>query len=184
MEIFEDAKFREVSLSHALFGVILYKWVNYLLASIPVKIRLSLAETQSFKLVAVYHNMLLCVYSLLSLLGAIWILSNKPIAWQMTAIRDSTCKNSLMEIGSPMYGLLWIFYASKYYEFVDTWLIILQGKTPKLLQTYHHIGAVFAVGLLCKYNVEAAWIFCLLNSGVHSVMYFYYTLTLFGIRPW
>eukprot|EP00599_Poterioochromonas_sp_BG-1_P002328 CAMPEP_0173147968 /NCGR_PEP_ID=MMETSP1105-20130129/9440_1 /TAXON_ID=2985 /ORGANISM="Ochromonas sp., Strain BG-1" /LENGTH=193 /DNA_ID=CAMNT_0014062533 /DNA_START=25 /DNA_END=606 /DNA_ORIENTATION=+ len=34
------------------------------------------------------------------------------------------------------------FYLSKFYEFIDTWIITLKGREPIFLQTYHHAGIV------------------------------------------
>ena len=33
-----------------------------------------------------------------------------------------------------------VFYISKYYEFIDSWILVLKGKTPSTLQVYHHTG--------------------------------------------
>jgi GNS1/SUR4 family len=35
------------------------------------------------------------------------------------------------------------FYISKYYEFVDTWILIAKGKDASFLQVYHHAGIAF-----------------------------------------
>jgi GNS1/SUR4 family len=35
------------------------------------------------------------------------------------------------------------FYISKYYEFVDTWILIFKGKDASFLQVYHHAGIAF-----------------------------------------
>jgi hypothetical protein len=37
-----------------------------------------------------------------------------------------------------------VFYVSKYYEFIDTWILVLKNsdgtKPPSFLQKYHHAG--------------------------------------------
>jgi hypothetical protein len=38
------------------------------------------------------------------------------------------------------YGYL--FYLSKYYEVIDTAILLFKGKKAKTLQVYHHAGAV------------------------------------------
>jgi len=74
------------------------------------------------------------------------------------------------------------FYISKYYEFVDTFLLYLNGKTPLFLQKYHHIGAVIIWHLFYVYKVDGIWLATLLNSFIHTLMYLYYLCCLLKIN--
>jgi len=38
-----------------------------------------------------------------------------------------------------------VFYVSKYWEFIDSWILILKGKEASFLQVYHHTGIVIAM---------------------------------------
>jgi hypothetical protein len=62
----------------------------------------------------------------------------------------------------------------KYYEFFDTFLLYLNGKTPIFLQKYHHLGAVICWHLTYVYKVDCVWIPSIANSFVHTIMYSYY----------
>ena len=58
----------------------------------------------------------------------------------------------------------------------------MQNKNPIFLQKFHHVGAVIGWHL-CYYNkVDTIVLGTILNSGVHTIMYSYYLLTLFKIR--
>jgi hypothetical protein len=84
------------------------------------------------------------------------------------------------------HGTLWgkygfghwaiIFYISKYYEFVDTWILVFKGKKPSFLQIYHHTGIAFCmwVGVLS----QSSWLIyvVLLNSVIHTLMYTYFLI--------
>lgn len=70
----------------------------------------------------------------------------------------------------------WIFYLSKYYEFLDTFIIYSKGRKPIFLQTFHHLGAVWMWHMCYYYKVDAIGIGSLFNSGVHTIMYSYYLL--------
>jgi len=70
--------------------------------------------------------------------------------------------------------VIYFFYLSKYYEFFDTFLLYLNGKTPIFLQKYHHIGAVICWHLCYTYKVDCIWIPSISNSFVHTIMYSYY----------
>ena len=78
--------------------------------------------------------------------------------------------------------LVFCFYLSKYYEYLDTFILYGKGKQPIFLQKYHHIGAAFTWHLAWAYNVDGAVVASLLNSGVHSIMYSYYLCTALKIN--
>ncbi|KAK7397601.1 hypothetical protein QQX98_013035 [Neonectria punicea] len=82
--------------------------------------------------------------------------------------------------GLAYYG--WIFYLSKFYEVLDTFIILAKGKPSSTLQTYHHAGAMLSMWAGIRYMSAPIWMFVLINSFIHSLMYFYYTLTAFSIR--
>jgi len=70
--------------------------------------------------------------------------------------------------GIAFYG--WIFYLSKFYEVLDTFIILAKGKQSSLLQTYHHTGAMLAVWAGIRYMSAPIWMFVLINSGIHTLM--------------
>ncbi|OAG31106.1 hypothetical protein NEDG_01880 [Nematocida displodere] len=78
---------------------------------------------------------------------------------------------------------IWIFYISKYYEIVDTAILFASGKESSFLQMYHHAGAIVACWLVSLSQTYCGWIWVVLNSFIHSLMYLYYAGTVLGIRP-
>ncbi|KAI1633764.1 GNS1/SUR4 family-domain-containing protein [Biscogniauxia mediterranea] len=82
--------------------------------------------------------------------------------------------------GLAFYG--WIFYLSKFYEVLDTLIILAKGKLSSTLQTYHHAGAMMAMWAGMRYMSTPIWIFVFFNSAIHALMYTYYTVTAFNIR--
>jgi hypothetical protein len=78
--------------------------------------------------------------------------------------------------------LIYWFYLSKYYEFCDTFLLYLNGKTPIFLQKYHHIGAVICWHVTYYNKTDGIWLATILNSFVHTIMYTYYLLCLLRIQ--
>ena len=69
------------------------------------------------------------------------------------------------------YG--WFFYLSKFYEVVDTIIILAKGKKSSTLQTYHHAGAMMCMWAGMRYMTPAIWLFCAWNSGIHALMVSY-----------
>jgi hypothetical protein len=81
---------------------------------------------------------------------------------------NSIDQGRLWNEGLDFYGHL--FYWSKFYEFLDTAIILAKGKQGSLLQVYHHIGALICMWAGMRYMSSPIWIPTLLNSGVHALM--------------
>ncbi|KAJ1558253.1 hypothetical protein HK405_014076, partial [Cladochytrium tenue] len=77
----------------------------------------------------------------------------------------------------------WLFYLSKYYEVIDTAIILIKGRPSSQLQSYHHAGAILTMYLCVASRSTATWIFVVFNSAIHTVMYLYYAATTLGLRP-
>lgn len=92
----------------------------------------------------------------------------------------STDTGRLWNEGLAFYG--WIFYLSKFYEVLDTFIILAKGKFSSTLQTYHHAGAMMCMWSGMRYMSPPIWIFVFVNSGIHAMMYTYYTITALRIR--
>ena len=113
---------------------------------------------------SVAHNSLLVAFSGWTFVSLSQILYNNGIVFQ-----------SNYYFQNPQFDqIIYLFYLSKYYEFFDTFLLFLNGKTPIFLQKYHHIGAVLNWHLMYTYKVDVVWMATLLNAFVHTIMYSYY----------
>ncbi|RDL39291.1 Elongation of fatty acids protein [Venustampulla echinocandica] len=91
----------------------------------------------------------------------------------------STDVGRMWNEGLAFYG--WWFYLSKFYEVLDTVIILAKGKRSSTLQTYHHAGAMMCMWAGIRYMSAPIWMFCFVNSGIHALMYTYYTLTAFAV---
>ncbi len=70
--------------------------------------------------------------------------------------------------GLAFYG--WFFYLSKFYEVLDTLIILAKGKLSSTLQTYHHAGAMMCMWAGMRYMSAPIWMFVFVNSGIHAMM--------------
>jgi len=120
------------------------------------------------------HNFLLAVFSL------VVVVYSWPVVighYQSYGAFDTYCDPNGTLWGSSGFGAwAFIFYISKYWEFVDTWILVLKGKKPSFLQIYHHTGIAFCmwVGVLS----QSSWLkaVVLLNSIIHTLMYTYFLI--------
>lgn len=91
-----------------------------------------------------------------------------------TVILGSSGTPSVTDIGRlwneglAFYG--WFFYLSKFYEVLDTAIILAKGKRSPTLQTYHHAGAMMCMWSGIRYMSTPIWMFCFVNSFIHTLM--------------
>ena len=78
--------------------------------------------------------------------------------------------------------IIFYFYISKYYEYIDTFILYLNGKNPIFLQKFHHIGAAIFWHLGYYYKVDCILYASLLNSFIHTFMYTYYLGSLLKVK--
>ena len=114
------------------------------------------------------HNLVLCIYSAVSFVGSCCALYDdyEALGW-----KGLFCGS----FGASKW--VYLFHLSKYYEFVDTMIVILKNNRPSFLQTYHHVGAVIVTYSFVVSTPGCCWLFVILNSLVHTVMYLYYFFT-------
>ncbi|PHH63582.1 hypothetical protein CDD81_5674 [Ophiocordyceps australis] len=114
-------------------------------------------------------------------LGASAYFNETTQAWQsLDSSLDASSMGRIWNEGLAYYG--WIFYLSKFYEVLDTFIILAKGKSSSTLQTYHHAGAMICMWAGMRYMSAPIWMFVLVNSFIHSLMYTYYTLTAFAVK--
>lgn len=81
---------------------------------------------------------------------------------------DPTDLGRLWNEGLAFYG--WFFYLSKFYEVLDTVIILAKGKRSSTLQTYHHAGAMMCMWAGIRFMSPPIWMFVFVNSGIHALM--------------
>jgi hypothetical protein len=97
-----------------------------------------------------------------------WEASSPTAQFTADGTPDTEVYGRLWSDGLAYYG--WIFYLSKFYEVLDTFIILAKGKQSSTLQTYHHAGAMLAMWGGIRYMAAPIWMFCFFNSFIHSLM--------------
>ncbi|QPG73047.1 hypothetical protein FOA43_000351 [Brettanomyces nanus] len=161
------------------------------------------SKTRLFKALVILHNIVLCIYSLTTFFGLVYTMRMNAreilpalfgnyfasselrpthMFWQSVCNID----NGIWQThGSSIRGLsfwAYLFYLSKFYEIIDTMIILLKGRQASLLQSYHHAGAILCMWAGVRFSSPPIWIFVVFNSFIHSIMYFYFTLSCFKIK--
>ena len=112
--------------------------------AIVLVLSLGMKNARPFELgsVAVVHNLLLSVGSLVMLLGTLFELNRR---WASSGdLGWFFCEASTTESNGPLFFWSYVYYLSKYYEMFDTVLVLLQkSRVPHFkLQVYHHAAVV------------------------------------------
>ncbi|OAQ99193.1 hypothetical protein LLEC1_06525 [Akanthomyces lecanii] len=124
----------------------------------------AISKTASFRFFVVLHNIFLAVYS----------------AWTFWGMLGGMRKSIAHPFGPG--GLAATADSAKFYEVLDTFIILAKGKPSSTLQTYHHAGAMLCMWAGMRYMSAPIWVFVQFNSFIHALMYTYYTVTAFNIR--
>ncbi|PVU86158.1 hypothetical protein BB559_006636 [Furculomyces boomerangus] len=126
-----------------------------------------------------FHNLLLAIMSLFLLLlfaeQLIPNLFNNGLFWSVCH-RDAW--NTKLEL------LYYINYLIKWYEFLDTFLLVLKKKSTPFLHVYHHSMTMVLCFTQLEGTTSVSWVPVTINLFVHVIMYYYYYLTALGIRVW
>eukprot|EP01134_Creolimax_fragrantissima_P008614 CFRG8614T1 len=86
-----------------------------------------------------------------------------------------------LKLQRNMDKFIYVFYLSKFWEYIDTVFLILGKKNVIFLHWFHHLITPSICWVAYQYSGTMAWIGPLSNSFVHVCMYSYYTLTYFGM---
>lgn len=98
----------------------------------------------------------------------IWESKNSLIKLARSGTPDPTDVGRLWNEGLAFWG--WWFYVSKFYEVIDTLIILAKGKRSPTLQTYHHSGAMLCMWAGIRYMSPPIWMFVFVNSFIHTLM--------------
>jgi len=126
------------------------------------------ANKQMCKKMMTFYNLFMSVFSLVCATIMIYCLWNLKNGVYAVGHFDDAL------VGQIYSNVVYIFYISKYVEFLDTYFLLLCGRPVIWLQYLHHIGAPIDMGLVYHWKVEGAWIFVAFNGIIHTVMYYYY----------
>ncbi|KAM0787310.1 hypothetical protein ACM66B_007084 [Microbotryomycetes sp. NB124-2] len=162
-----------------MFGLVYFVTAKYLSAKQDGKNRI---KGRVWDALVVLHNVFLAVYSAATFVLAAPLFVPRFVrafaTGGLTGFATEFCDTSVWAEEDSMFPLLaWLFYVSKFYEVVDTMVILAKGKKVGMLQSYHHFGAMLTMFSAYRTSATPVWVFVVFNSGIHAIMYSYYTCT-------
>eukprot|EP00732_Lithocolla_globosa_P003780 Lithocolla_globosa_v1_NODE_3176_length_1740_cov_8.779228.p1 type:complete len:309 gc:universal NODE_3176_length_1740_cov_8.779228:1029-103(-) len=130
----------------------------------------------SLRLFSLFHNFFLVILS-----AYMWLEIIHQAFRGNYVLFGNGCDQS--ENGWSMARIIWVFYVSKAYEFIDTMIMALKKNNRQIsfLHCYHHV-TMLMIWWAIIYTAPGgeAYFSATLNSFIHVVMYSYYLFSSLG----
>lgn len=175
-----DFRFAGAPLSHGAFpiaGMFAYLALIFALRRFMLKRRPLRLKGAVFA-----HNVFLCALSVAMFAGTAYEVVARAL--RFGGVLPIVCDHT----GGVMTGrlLMWeyVFYASKYYELLDTVIMVLRKRPLSFLHVYHHCVVLPLFWVYLKTDMVIHFILVIANSLVHVFMYYYYAVASIGKSVW
>lgn len=144
-------------------------------------------KPKDMKYVMAAHNGFLCLWSLAMLLGAgyegFYKLYPKVGMYEIYCNGDGQTMVDAV-VGGRLWFWCFLFYVSKYYEMLDTVIMVFRKKPLTLLHVYHHCIIVPLVLAFMRGGQLFFFTGVMFNAAIHTFMYYYYAISSLGGTVW
>mmetsp|Transcript_53795 Transcript_53795/g.131834 ORF Transcript_53795/g.131834 Transcript_53795/m.131834 type:complete len:268 (-) Transcript_53795:16-819(-) len=140
-------------------------------------------KAMEFPKVLFLHNIFLSVGSLLLFV----VLAATVVEKQVTggySLTGMLCSASFHEEGGRLQFSYFVNHLFKYYELLDTVLLVLRKKPVIFLHEYHHAATLVLTWSQLREHSTVQWVPISINLFVHILMYYYYAMTALKISVW
>jgi fatty acid elongase 3 len=168
--------------------VVFLSSLAYLLCICFLRIRFPLnkppavGKHRAFVVFAAGHNVALAIASLLMNVGISRVILQM---WREGTLVHSVCNPVGKTLNPDITRWMFYFYLSKFWELLDTVLLVLRGRPLTLLHVWHHASVPLQTFLWIELEMAVGTYGLWFNSFVHIFMYSYFAAALLKIRvPW
>jgi fatty acid elongase 3 len=114
--------------------------------------------------IRVFHNAFLSFASFVMVLGVI-----KEVYHLYThyGIESLICDESRRQSEGNMFFWYYVFFLSKFYEFIDTYILCVRKKPITFLHCFHHFITAFLCWVGLYSGMSPQWIVIGMNGSVH-----------------
>lgn len=133
-----------------------------------------------------FHNAALTCFSIMTVLGIV-IAANQRATEDGGSISGLFCtaRNDDTMWDGAIGFWTYLYYLSKFWELADTMVLTFRKKTVIPLQLWHHgVMPFVTLSWFASPWLEGAWWCVMVNSVIHSFMYFYYLQSCRGVKVW
>jgi len=172
-------KYKEAPLSDWPYPIIVC--FSYLISVYVLRQFMKNKAPLDLKLFRIFHNAFLCFGSFVMVLG---MLTQLFKAYQEGGAEALVCDSNRVQLKGYLYNWYYVFFLSKIYEFIDTYILIFRKKEIKFLHLFHHFITAFLCWLGLYDEIAIQWTVIVMNGTVHVFMYYYYLATSFNTDLW
>ncbi|KAJ3277800.1 hypothetical protein HDU76_010171 [Blyttiomyces sp. JEL0837] len=147
--------------------IILISWGLYFTTIIGLKTYMANREPFKLKGVTAIHNMILCLWSLAMFLGTLVEVVRRGSS---KGIDEIFCTTDTSALKGPLFYTMYIYYISKFYELLDTVILVLKKKPLIFLHWYHHAIVILMVWTWLQYGILFSSLGMMANTLVHVFM--------------
>lgn len=140
-------------------------------------------RSKTFELV---HNAALTCFSISTVIGILFAARTRAAqdGGSVTGLFCTSRNDDTLWDGAMGFWT-YLYYLSKFWELADTLVLALRRKPIIPLQLWHHgVMPFVTLSWFASPWLEGAWWCVLVNSIIHSFMYFYYLQSCRGVRVW
>mmetsp|Transcript_14726 Transcript_14726/g.31564 ORF Transcript_14726/g.31564 Transcript_14726/m.31564 type:complete len:277 (+) Transcript_14726:66-896(+) len=131
-----------------------------------------------FPMLLFVHNFLLSIASAVLWAALVFVLVEKALEYNLAQM---ICSKDMHDDGR-LQLIYYINYFFKYYELLDTFLLVLRNKPVPFLHEYHHAATLILTWSQQREHSTVQWVPIVLNLLVHILMYYYYAMSAIKIR--
>jgi hypothetical protein len=157
--------------------------VGYLVVIYTLHTIMRMCKPFEIRFIAAIHNLIMSLISAIMFIGLAYelfrVATTRPLKEGLMAVM---CDPDREYTKGPFMWWCYLFYASKYYELLDTVIIVLRKKELIFLHVFHHTVVPYLFWVYMHSQQTAHWVLVLANLFVHVLMYFYYFEMIVGRR--
>uniref|UniRef100_A0A6T6P560 Elongation of fatty acids protein n=1 Tax=Timspurckia oligopyrenoides TaxID=708627 RepID=A0A6T6P560_9RHOD len=162
-------------------------WITVLLYFVLLRVLQRIMSTRKpfeFPTILFVHNILLSIGSAVLWIALAYVIFEKSwISGGPYGLHQMVCSESMHNDGR-LQVIYYINYFFKYYELIDTILLVLRCKPVPFLHEYHHAATLILTWSQQREHSTVQWVPIILNLFVHILMYYYYAMSALKIRVW
>lgn len=155
-------------------------WVTLILLRVILRgKRTKFSESRVFIFAAVLHNVLLSLASLLMNFQVTLAIIDE---WRVSGFAGTVCTPTGKAMPQRIQFALYTFLVTKVWEYIDTVLLVLRGRSVSSLHLWHHSSVAWEVRGWLEYDMALGAYGMWFNTLVHVIMYAYYACAVLKVR--
>jgi len=163
------------------FHVVVFAIALYLVVVPSLRVLMAGSQPFTMRTATQIHNIILCTWSLAMFIG---ITYGSLVKIQNQGLYSLLCDLNFVGMKGQYWYWSYLFYLSKFYELLDTIILVLKKKPLTVLHVWHHSIMVLFGWMLIAGDVSVHWWGIFTNTLIHTFMYYHFYVATLNQHPW